>query len=81
MMAKELYRSTGVSDRAEVEVEVVVDIQTQNTQHAQIARQFALVAHAGQRLVGVGCDGGLLWVGSHLVGFVTRLRSRFKEES
>ena len=64
-----------------VKVEVVVDIQTQNTQHAQIARQFALVAHAGQRLVGVGRDGGLLGVGSHsVVGSVHKVRSQFKDE-
>lgn len=30
--------------------------QTQDTQHAQVAREFALVAHPGQRLIGAGVD-------------------------
>lgn len=34
-------------------------VQTENTHHAQIPGKFALVAHSGQRLVGVGICGGL----------------------
>lgn len=34
-------------------------IQAENTHHTQIARQFTLVAHSSQRLIGVGVHGRL----------------------
>jgi hypothetical protein len=35
-------------------------VQSENTHHAQVTRQFTLVTHPGQRRVGAGINGGLM---------------------
>lgn len=42
------------------------NIQAQNTHHTQIARQFTLVTHSSQRLIGVGIHGRLSHVGQSI---------------